>query len=153
MTMAKARNRATASGKGTRRPMIRVTGTRLPVGKMSEILLAIVEPLAAQLPDPPDPEATDALIHFSAAIWNISRLPDARGREPWIRRLARQEPDGAGIGSPDLSALITELVEMARSLWPDDRRVVLDTEVFLDETGELRVRALSKLGNSVPTPR
>lgn len=124
-----------------------------PTEKMSEILLALLGPLADEVAEPEaDLELANSLLTFAATIWNVSRIDDSGERGAWIRRYTEShlldlaEPDiGAALRAiPEAIAFYTELVELALSLWPDDNRLVIKAWGYLDDSGELRIRAVSQ---------
>ncbi len=161
--MAKKRSRHAKSRKRSRQTQIQVFQDNRPSSaKMSEILIALLGPLADQLAEPEtDLEVADALLSFAAVIWNISRFDEAAERRAWIRRYAEERVRAmaeteAGVTVAAVSGAVafhTELVGMTRSLWPDDRRLVKKAWAYRDEAGELRVRAVSMENASDPVSR
>ena len=98
-----------------------------PLRKMSEVLLEFAEPVLNGI-DEDDDRAYRGTLSFAAACWNLSFFPSERRRTEW-NKLAATLPKAPMDVVLDMEEWVWRLVERRRTLFADERRMVVDLRV------------------------
>ena len=115
--------------------------TANPVNRVpsSAIIVEMMTPCLPGLPRPASKSQLSALASVCAAAWNASRLERGNDQD---RAKAEEEAAFVLDVNPNLALVFDELRQVARELYPEDGRLIVNTVVDL-RGGELRVTAAS----------
>jgi hypothetical protein len=115
-------------------------------GKISLRLVEFAQPLIdamqAEVGELSEEQLHSALT-ISATIWNC-RVLEEWGRGSQLAEAARERLDAIP-KTPDLEALIAEMLERKAKLFPEDMRAISDFEVRRNARGDIRVVAEGRL--------
>jgi hypothetical protein len=118
-------------------------GVPLMPAKMSEILLEVAQPALDHISDAGDLDQYRRALLAASMAWNASRLDDPGEREAEIRKYIELTKLDDPQDREDMRAVLTLLTERAALLWPELKALSAGVEVYEDETGKLRVTAMS----------
>jgi uncharacterized membrane protein (UPF0182 family) len=91
---------------------------------MSDAISKLIEPYKD---DAPDYNSFNNLVTFACIAWNTSILPEEK-REEALRKMLKIIP-GTLKDRHDISALLTELMERKRKLFPNVSRMIMEYKV------------------------
>lgn len=91
---------------------------------MSDAISKLIEPYKE---DAPDYNSFNNLVTFACIAWNTSILPEEK-REEALRKMLKIIP-GTLKDRRDISALLTELMERKRKLFPNVSRMIMEHKV------------------------
>ena len=103
-----------------------------PGKKMSEVLQEFAEPL---LDTPDGDEYFEGIISLAAISWNISFLPEKK-QQKRLRHIVHKIGKSDPLASIDVEDCIRMLLERKKTLFADDRRMVVNFEVVDEKDGQ-----------------
>ena len=107
--------------------------------KVSDALLELTQPLLDALdPNQRTHDRLDQIVMLGGLAWNAHLMP---APEEFVRETLAKLPDDDDLARDVAVPLVLNLLERRRTLFPDDRRQILNTDVVMKPTGRFDVTA------------
>ncbi len=119
-------------------------------GKLSEAFLRFAQPLFEVLPEDPAPSDVERVCRIAEVVWNSVVLEKLGHPSTHLLDARRAIQAGMeGIPAMAMVALLDDLAQRKREEQPEDLRLIGHLEAFVDQAGQLRLRA----SEVAPPPR